>query len=242
MQEEIWKDIEEFEGLYQVSNLGRVKRLKGTHYLAKLDDFILKGRDCRGYLKVDLSNKKHKKQMYIHRLVAIAFILNPLNKPTVNHLDNNPLNNKLSNLEWATTSEQRAHQKKMGYKYICLKEPVFLTIEDVIIIKQRLLNGDLIKYIALDYNVHRSTISDIKSGKHWSNLKPKEDKLIPIIRGKGYRKILFKAIRTEDNYSEISNSITAFANKYTLNKDAISQCINKRQRQHKGWIFEDITN
>ena len=105
--------------------------------------------------------------MYLHRLVCLAFLDNPENKPTVNHLDNNPLNNHLSNLEWATEEEQRAHQKKMGYIHKINKKPVFLTIEDVAIIKERLLKGDLISHIAKEYNVHRSTISDIKSKKHW---------------------------------------------------------------------------
>ena len=95
---EIWKDIKDYEGLYQVSNWGRVKSLGngGTHKTSR----ILKSADARGYLQVELSKNGKTKKFSIHRLVAEAFLPNPLNLPQINHKDENPSNNNVSNLEW----------------------------------------------------------------------------------------------------------------------------------------------
>ena len=93
--QEVWKDIEGYEGLYQVSNLGRVKSLKGSH--EKYKEKILKPRkNSNGYLRVGLC----RKDFYIHRLVAQAFIPNPNNYLEVNHKDETRDNNRVDNLEW----------------------------------------------------------------------------------------------------------------------------------------------
>lgn len=95
METEIWKDIEGYEGLYQVSNLGRVKSLKFGK------EKILKPRDNGiGYLKVILFKDGKGKHLYVHRLVAQAFIKNPENLPQINHKDENPENNFVENLEF----------------------------------------------------------------------------------------------------------------------------------------------
>lgn len=95
---EIWKDIEGYEGLYQVNNLGRVKRVTTGR--------VLKGmKDKCGYLTVDLYKNGSKSKKKIHRLVAQAFISNPESKPQVNHIDENKTNNMISNLEWSTAKE-----------------------------------------------------------------------------------------------------------------------------------------
>lgn len=92
---EIWKDIEGYEGLYQVSNYGRVKSLN------KRKGRILKpAKDKGGYLRVALHKQGTQKHYKIHRLVAQAFIPNPQNLPQVNHKDENPTNNTVQNLEW----------------------------------------------------------------------------------------------------------------------------------------------
>lgn len=93
--EEIWKDIEGYEGLYQVSNIGRVRSLR--------NNIILKSKIERsGYERVILSVNNIHKDYYIHRLVANAFIPNPNNYPIVNHKDENITNNRVDNLEWCT--------------------------------------------------------------------------------------------------------------------------------------------
>lgn len=106
--QEVWKDIKGYEGLYQVSNLGRVKRLNywnGFEY--KNGEKILKPtnqKNTPGYYrsKVKLCNGKDKRDFKVHRLVATAFIPNPNNYPIINHIDGNPLNNRVDNLEWCT--------------------------------------------------------------------------------------------------------------------------------------------
>lgn len=99
--EEIWKDIVGYEGLYQVSNFGRVKSLDRidaeNHFRVGQ---IMKQKYLRGYAQVALRNGKRQKEYRVHRLVAIAFIPNPKNLPQVNHKDCNPGNNHVENLEW----------------------------------------------------------------------------------------------------------------------------------------------
>ena len=98
---EIWKDIEGYEGIYQVSNLGRVKR-----YYKNSKEKLLKLQLHRtGYLRVILCKEGRMKTCRVHRLVAKAFIPNPDNKPEVNHKDEDKTNNKVENLEWMTRRE-----------------------------------------------------------------------------------------------------------------------------------------
>lgn len=107
---EVWKDIEGYEGLYQVSNLGRVKSLKRKRYdinnkkiIYENKIKIIKGQDTKkGYLLVRLYKNNCYTIKSIHRLVAEAFIPNPDNLPQVNHKDENVANNIVSNLEWCT--------------------------------------------------------------------------------------------------------------------------------------------
>ena len=100
---EIWKDIDEFEGLYQISNLGNVKSL---NYNRTGKERILKpGNNGCGYLFVILYKNGKLKHFTIHRLVANAFLENPDNKSDVNHKDEDKTNNNVDNLEWMTSKE-----------------------------------------------------------------------------------------------------------------------------------------
>ena len=108
---EIWRDIKDYEGLYQVSNLGRVKRLaftrkiytRGYEQLIHYKEHLIKTRiGNSGYTIVALSKNAKTKTLLLHRLVAKTFIPNPENLPQVNHKDENKLNNKTDNLEWCT--------------------------------------------------------------------------------------------------------------------------------------------
>lgn len=120
---EQWKQIKGYEGLYEVSNLGKVRSLdrtiinkRGTpqKYNGKTLKWDIAEHTHSSYARVTLS-KDHKTKRYsVHRLVAEAFIVNLDNKECVNHIDNNALNNNVSNLEWCTHSENMIHAQKQG--------------------------------------------------------------------------------------------------------------------------------
>lgn len=120
--EEIWKDIENYEGLYQVSNYGRIKSLEreGTKR-RKINECILSpAKNSCGYKTVVLHKDSIRKTYTVHRLVALAFIPNPDNLPQINHLNEDKENNHVENLEWCTnqynqnygTHTERASLKK----------------------------------------------------------------------------------------------------------------------------------
>lgn len=108
---EIWKDIIGYEGHYQVSNLGNVKRLERKDSLGrKLKEKVLKERvNLNGYHYALLSLNGSAHNKLVHRLVAIAFIPNPHNYPQVNHIDENPSNNCITNLEWVSPKQNANH-------------------------------------------------------------------------------------------------------------------------------------
>ena len=99
---EIWKDIEGYEGLYQVSNLGRVKSLKVSKI--KSERIRKSYQQSSGYISIVLCKNGKVTNHKIHRLVANAFIDNPDNLPEVNHMDEDKTNNCVDNLEWCDSS------------------------------------------------------------------------------------------------------------------------------------------
>lgn len=114
---ETWRDIDGFDGFYQVSDQGRVRSVGGQCGTVKRKECIRSVSLTRdGYEKVRLIHQGKDKTMRVHRLVAEAFIPNPDNKSTVNHIDGDKRNNKVSNLEWADKSEQMEHAYKLGLK------------------------------------------------------------------------------------------------------------------------------
>ena len=100
--EEIWKDVVGYEGLYQVSNLGRVKSLR----IKRHKDGVMTTKTRKnGYVFIFLRVNNKRIWKSVHRLVAIAFIPNPENKPEIDHIDGNRSNNVVTNLRWATPKE-----------------------------------------------------------------------------------------------------------------------------------------
>ena len=117
---ELWVDVSGFEGVYQVSNFGRIKSLKresfGDHKKS-ISEKLLKIRiSIGGYGLVWLRSGNVGKGLSVHRLVCLSFIPNLDNKKEVNHKDGNKLNNHISNLEWVTPSENQIHAYSIGLR------------------------------------------------------------------------------------------------------------------------------
>lgn len=114
--EEIWKDIPEFEGLYQISNLGRVRSLDKYDRLGRFHKGkILAIKDNGvGYLTLPLNRDGKQKMALVHRLVASVFVPNPNGYSQVNHIDGNKKNNHADNLEWCTQSQNLKHAVDTG--------------------------------------------------------------------------------------------------------------------------------
>lgn len=113
MNMEEWKDIKGLEGIAKISNYGRVKSLDRYCWNGKIHQFfkgeIRKQKVHKGYNELSIRVAGITHRVYTHREVAKAFIPNPENKPCVNHIDGNKLNNKVENLEWVTHKENIHH-------------------------------------------------------------------------------------------------------------------------------------
>lgn len=169
---EEWLDISSYEGIYQVSNTGKIKILPREisngyrSYICK-EKIMKQTKNKYGYMKVSLLNKT----VNIHRLVAKAFIPNPENKPEVNHKDGDKSNNNDWNLEWNTVSENTQHAydnnliNKKGINHHMNK----LNNEDVYKIRELCLNNK-VSDVAKLYDVSESSISQIKNKKTWKHI------------------------------------------------------------------------
>ena len=127
-EKEVWKPIRNYEGLYEVSNMGRVKSLERTVWVNggsyKKSERILKPQKVRGYLGVSLCKDAELKRYLVHRLVGQAFMENPEGFKEINHIDEDKTNNKVENLEWCNrsynanfgTRNQRVAEKLRGRK------------------------------------------------------------------------------------------------------------------------------
>lgn len=174
---EIWKDIEEYKGIYQVSNMGRIKSLerltngKLGSVKIHLEKILTPLNLTKGYQGVRLYKDYIGKTLKIHRIVAKTFICNPNNLPQVNHINGNKKDNKVSNLEWCDNRYNMDHALdslliKRGFDkhFSNFNSILFSTI-------QPLLDcGLTCKQLSLIYNVDRHTISTILSGKSYKHL------------------------------------------------------------------------
>ena len=178
MEREIWKDIKEYEGLYQVSNLGRVRSVdrrlpfKDGKKFWKSSFISISPNNC-GYMRVGLVKNKKQKKHFVHRLVAEVFIDNPCDLEQVNHLDGNKENNKVSNLEWCDKYHNIKHSIYTGLRSDMVGTNNHQSkLDDMKVkeIKRLLKNNITCTEIANIFSVSVSVISCIKTGKRWTHV------------------------------------------------------------------------
>jgi hypothetical protein len=178
-KEEIWKDIIGYEGLYQVSSLGRVKSLNGFLETKKgvikprKERILCQSTKKNGYKTIMFSLMSKQKRYYIHRLVAIAFIPNKENKLQVNHINGIKDDNCIENLEWCTFFENTKHAMdnnliKKGEQAYCSK----LTEKKVLAIRRLYkINPNFHKTnVAKKLGVRDATIHKIINNTRWKHL------------------------------------------------------------------------
>jgi len=165
---EVWENIDGYDGIYQISNLGNVKSFK-RYSNGKI---LTPKKDKDGYLEIGLRDNSSKRKSYrVHRLVAIVFIPNPLNLPDINHKDNITCHNNVDNLEWCTKDYNNKYRFTNGNAdHKCENHlKTKLTNEKV---KQIYLLGHSGKYtepeIAKIFNTTRSVVNHIRLGYTWS--------------------------------------------------------------------------
>ena len=174
--EEIWKDIPGYEGLYQVSNFGKVRSLKrtikyngkgkgsGTRIYESIE--LKQCLNTVGYYQVSLSVNNCRKRYMVHRLVASAFCNHPIGKDYVNHMDGNYLNNKSENLEWVSNRENVRHAIVKGLHRIYGEEShrAKFSNEQVEIIRRIKNRGVSTNDLCILLGVHKSCINRIYNG------------------------------------------------------------------------------
>ena len=174
---EVWKDIQGYEGYFQVSNLSNVRSLDritiGRYGMQKRKGKLMTQHiDQDGYMKVGITKEKVRKHYFVHRLISIAFINNSGNKAQINHKDGNKQNNSLSNLEWCSITENNNHALNSGLR----KMPngnnhsnAKITEDEAIWIKY-MTNGQKLQELVDIFGICKATICKIKTNKIWRHI------------------------------------------------------------------------
>lgn len=166
MKNEIWKDIKNYEGLYKISNFGRIKsKNKKTNYQWK----IYNQKETKNYPQVGLMKNNKLKVIRIHRLVAETFIPNPNNYKEINHIDGNKNNNSVDNLEWCTHKYNIRHAIKNDLRKCILPYDKYCEL------KKDIKDGKNLFNLCKKYNIKEETMKRIFSSQ---NISTKERKII----------------------------------------------------------------
>lgn len=172
---EEWKSVKGFEGLYEISSLGRLKGLKrrGNHREKILTLPITR----TGYNRPKLYNKelaKGYKFLYVHRIVAETFIANPDRKREVNHINGIKIDNKVENLEWTTPSENVRHAFKVGLKSLTGEKNVRSKLKEAQVKRIRLMKEVdptiTAREIASMFDVKKPCVDSILGGYNWKHI------------------------------------------------------------------------
>jgi hypothetical protein len=168
---EIWKKIKKYPN-YMVSNYGRIKR--EPPYFISLSGLIKPQLTNNGRFRVPLCKNNKFKKFLVSRLVAQAFLPNLQNLPEVNHIDGNPKNNKVSNLEWCTRSYNMLHAFKIGLHSMPKGEKCAwskLTNKSVLKIRKIYSQGNIsMKKLGTMFGITNETVHGIIHKKYWSHI------------------------------------------------------------------------
>jgi len=180
---EEWKDIQGYEGYYQVSSFGRIKSLarqhinkpskasKSGHIQSSKTKIIRCTTSVLGYVRCNLCKQSKVTSIRVHIFVAKAFIKNPENKQQINHIKGIRTANHFTQLEWCTNQENSIHSVIIGHTKVGEDSHTSkITNETARTIKLRLSNGIKPKYIIKELGVNRSTISNIQQKKAWKHI------------------------------------------------------------------------
>lgn len=171
---EIWKDISGYERQYQISNLGIVKSLtrKDTLNHIRHSQIMSPKLDDKGYYQITLCQNGKHRSFSLHRLLGRHFIPNPNNLPCINHIDGNPRNNSLDNLEWCTYQENTIHAYKIGLCEVGENHSAAkLTTNEVIKIRQLYTpNTYSFNMLAKQFGVTKQSIMAIIARRTWKHI------------------------------------------------------------------------
>jgi len=198
---EVWRDVVGYEGVYQVSNFGRVKRIKPSN--GAVSGKVLKpGVNKNGIKNVNLCYESRPKSYTIHRLVALAFLGDPpTERHVVAHNDGNPSNNRLANLRWATPAENSFDQVKHGTqkgKHHGRKST--LTEEQVIAIRADHRPSSV---IGPEYGIHPGTVTQIRRRETYKYIPPREGDYGPQKSYIGFSDDDVRSIRNDDRATSV---------------------------------------
>lgn len=245
-EKEIWKDIIDYEGLYQVSNLGRVKSL--NYHREHFEKVLIPAINIYGYFRVNLCKNGKTKNFSVHRLVAQAFIPNPNNYPQVNHKKEfEKDNNCVENLEWCT--------QKYNCNYGTAKERTaqhtdYRKRSEKLMIKvyQYDFEGNLIKEWKSASDAGRNGFSlqciqtccnhkrsKTHKGYIWSYEKIEKEKIIKMSEFK-FRKIIQKTL--DNKPIKIWNTIKEITEQLKINKSCICGCCTGKLKTSGGYKWE----
>lgn len=225
---EIWKDIPDYEGYYQVSNLGRVRSLdrtltltsRGATYSRTKKGCVLAPSLQRGYYFVSLYRQLKPFRIAVHALVAQAFIGDRPKGFQVNHLDGNKLNNSFDNLEYCSPKENTRHAHATGLcdsKIGDNHHAAILRSVDIPVILDRLRRGDTCQKVADDYGVARYSITAISKGKLWKHAAD-PSMLLEDSRLR-FGSVHYRAKLTEHDVPAIRQRLAAGESQYSIARD-----------------------
>lgn len=249
MEGEIWKDVVGYEGLYEISNYGRIKSLpvnvnhsRGNGMTRPKNERILKQVLSKrtGYLRMCLCKENKKKSYQMHRLIAIAFIPNPQNKPCINHINGVKHDNSLKNLEWVTVKENNIHKFTHLGHVSGRKNKISNTIY------KYTFDGELVDVIKDTWDVdpkYKHNVMNVCFGynnsfdNHTWSFKPiKEIDKRRFGQGKYQQKPVYQK-STSGDLIEIHKSLQDASIKCGISKSTISNCLRGDTKVGRGYVW-----